>query len=238
MGATVIIPTYNETENLPLLMKRIFALPVPDLKVLIIDDHSPDGTGQLAEDLARQYQERIRVMHRSGKLGLGTAYIAGFKDCLTTPTEFMIQMDADFSHPPEKLVELLAASQKADVVIGSRYTQGGELDRDWPFWRKALSSFGNTYARTILGSHLRDMTGGFRLWKRRVIESMPLDRIVSNGYVFQVETAFVAERLGFTFTEVPIYFAERKYGQSKMSLSIQMEAALRVWQLKSRYRDL
>ena len=238
MSFSIIMPTYNEYENLPLLMERIFVLPIPELNVLIIDDHSPDGTGQIAEELAIQYENRIRVIHRAGKLGLGSAYILGFKECLKTPAQYMIQMDADFSHPPEKLVEMYQASENADVVIGSRYTKGGSLDKDWPVWRKMLSSFGNNYARTILGVHMKDLTGAFRIWKRPVVETFPWDRIRSNGYVFQVETAFLTERLGFKVVEVPIYFAERKYGQSKMNLRIQMEAAFRVWQLRAMYRDL
>lgn len=234
----MIIPTYNETQNLPRLVERLFSLPISDLRIMVIDDNSPDGTGRLADELALQYANKIQVIHRSGKLGLGTAYITGFKECLKTPAEFIAQMDADFSHPPEKLAEMLQACQNADVVVGSRYVQGGGLDKDWPAWRKALSEFGNSYARVILGSQLQDMTGGFRLWKRQVLETVPLDRIRSNGYIFQVEMAYVATRMGFKIVEVPIYFAERQFGQSKMNLSIQIEAATRVWQLRSRYKDL
>lgn len=238
MSIAIVIPTYNEIENLPVLVGRLFGLPLNELHLLIIDDNSPDGTGKLADELAAQQPEKIQVLHRTGKLGLGTAYITGFKELLKTPVDFIVQMDADFSHPPEKILEMLQATKKADVVIGSRYVPGGALDVEWPFWRKALSGFGNFYARTLLGSKIRDVTGGYRLWKREVLAAMPLDRIRSNGYVFQVEMAYVASRLGFRFGEIPIYFAERKFGQSKMTLSIQVEAALRVWQLKSRYKDL
>lgn len=238
MSIAIVIPTYNEIENLPILAKRLFELPLDDLHLLIIDDNSPDGTGKLADELAAADPAHIQVLHRTGKLGLGTAYITGFTALLKTSVEYIVQMDADFSHPPEKIVEMLNAVQSADAVIGSRYVPGGSLDVDWPFWRKALSGFGNFYARTILGSSIKDFTGGFRLWKREVLASMPLDRIRSNGYVFQVEMAYVASRLGFRFAEIPIYFAERKFGQSKMNFSIQIEAALRVWQLRSRYRDL
>lgn len=238
MSIAIVIPTYNEIENLPVLVGRLFGLPLNELHLLIIDDNSPDGTGKLADELAAQQPEKIQVLHRTGKLGLGTAYITGFKELLKTPVDFIVQMDADFSHPPEKILEMLQATEKADVVIGSRYVPGGALDVEWPFWRKALSGFGNFYARTLLGSKIRDVTGGYRLWKREVLAAMPLDRIRSNGYVFQVEMAYVASRLGFRFGEIPIYFAERKFGQSKMTLSIQVEAALRVWQLKSRYKDL
>lgn len=238
MSIAIIVPTYNEIENLPRLVDRLFGLPLDELHLLIIDDNSPDGTGKLADELAAQRPEAIQVLHRTGKLGLGTAYITGFTELLKTPVNYIVQMDADFSHPPEKILEMLKAVNSADVIIGSRYVPGGSLDVEWPFWRKALSSFGNFYARMILGSKIRDVTGGFRLWKREVLESMPLDRVRSNGYVFQVEMAFVASRLGFRFTEIPIYFAERKFGQSKMNLSIQVEAALRVWQLRARYKDL
>lgn len=238
MSIAIVIPTYNELENLPRLVQQLFELPLDDLHLLIIDDNSPDGTGRLADELAVQHTGQIQVMHRTGKLGLGTAYITGFTALLKTPVDYIVQMDADFSHPPEKIVEMVKAAQSADVVIGSRYVPGGALDVEWPFWRKALSSFGNFYARTILGSKIRDVTGGFRLWKREVLAAMPLDRIRANGYVFQVEMAYVASKLGFHFTEIPIYFAERKFGQSKMNLSIQVEAALRVWQLRSRYKNL
>ena len=147
-------------------------------------------------------------------------------------------MDADFSHPPEKIVELVKTLETCDMALGSRYVPGGKLDERWPFWRKALSGFGNFYARTILSLPLRDVTGGFRLWKKETLSAMPLDRIRSNGYVFQVEMAYVANKLGFKFKEIPIYFADRRWGKSKMSMKIQIEAAIRVWQLPGIYRDL
>jgi dolichol-phosphate mannosyltransferase len=147
-------------------------------------------------------------------------------------------MDADFSHPPEKLVEMHAALQSCDVVIGSRYVPGGRLDDEWPLWRKTLSGFGNMYARTILDLPMRDVTGGFRLWRRETLLGMPLERVRSNGYIFQVELAYLAHRLGYQSREVPIYFAERRLGTSKMSLQIQLEAAARVWQLRNAYRDI
>lgn len=238
MKLTIIIPTYNEAENLTRLAAALFALPLPDLNLLVVDDNSPDGTGQLAEDLGRQYNGRVQVLHRSGKLGLGTAYIAGFQHCLQTEAEAIGQMDADFSHPPEKLLELAEALSGCDMALGSRYIPGGRLDDAWPFWRKALSGFGNFYARTILGMRLRDVTGGFRLWKRETLAGMPLQRVRSNGYVFQVEMAYLAHRLGYRFSEIPIYFADRRWGKSKMSFRIQVEAAVRVWGLLGRYRDI
>ena len=209
-----------------------------DLKLLVIDDNSPDGTGLVAEELAKQYKGRISVMHRTGKLGLGTAYISGFKNLLGTDADVIGQMDADFSHPPEKLIEMAKALDEADIAEGSRYVPGGSLDEKWPLWRKWLSGFGNDYARTILRLPIRDVTGGFRLWKRETLVKMPLDEVKSNGYVFQVEMAYISHKMGFRFVEIPIHFNERVYGQSKMNLSIQIEAALRVWQLIGRYKHL
>lgn len=238
MSLAVIIPTYNEKDNLPKLVTRVLTLPIDDLRVLIIDDNSPDGTGRIADDLSLQFPGKVEVIHRTGKLGLGTAYVAGFQHLLKTDVQKIAQMDADFSHPPEKLVEMDRALADADVVIGSRYIEGGSLDHDWPGWRKFLSRFGNEYSRLILGAKTRDMTGGYRLWKREVLSTIPLDQVRSNGYVFQVEMAYLATRLGFKIKEIPIHFAEREFGQSKMSLRIQVEAALRVWQLGSRYRHL
>ncbi len=237
MKIAVVIPTYNEKENLPKITQQIMSLPL-DLKLLIIDDNSPDGTGLVAEGLAKQYQGRISVMHRTGKLGLGTAYISGFKNLLGTDADVIGQMDADFSHPPEKLIEMAEALENADIAEGSRYVPGGSLDEKWPLWRKWLSGFGNDYARTILRLPIRDVTGGFRLWKRETLAEMPLDKVKSNGYVFQVEMAYISHKMGFRFVEIPIHFNERIYGQSKMNLSIQVEAAIRVWQLIGRYKHL
>lgn len=238
MKITVVIPTYNEAENLPRLAAALFALPLPDLTLLVVDDNSPDGTGQIAEELSQQYSNRIHVMHRSGKLGLGSAYIQGFERALTLGADALAQMDADFSHEPEKLVEMASALEGVDAVIGSRYVPGGKLDESWLFWRKALSGFGNFYARIILNLPVRDATGGFRLWRRETLRRMPLERVKSNGYVFQVEMAYVASLLGFRFKEIPIYFADRRWGESKMSFRIQVEAAFRVWLLPGFYRDL
>jgi len=235
---TIVIPTYNEAENIPRLVSALFALPLPDVTLLVVDDNSPDGTGKLAEDLGRAHDGRVQVLHRPGKQGLGTAYIQGFQLALQRGAEAVAQMDADFSHPPEKLVELHDALAHYDVVLGSRYVPGGRLDENWPIWRKGLSGFGNFYARTILGLPIRDVTGGFRMWRKATLEGMPLQRVRSNGYIFQVEMAFIASRLGYTFKEIPIYFADRRWGQSKMSLRIQLEAAVRVWQLVGMYRDL
>jgi len=237
MQLTVIIPTYNEAENLPRLAQVLLALPL-NLHMLVVDDNSPDGTGQVADDLALQYPAHISVSHRSGKQGLGTAYLSGFRQALRGGADAVAQMDADFSHPAEKLVEMLSLLPTCDVVIGSRYVAGGAVDRCWPRWRKGLSAFGNSYARTILGIPIRDITGGFRIWRRDVLMDLPMDRVRSNGYAFQVEMAYLAHCLGYRFREIPIYFADRHWGQSKMSLRIQVEAAIRVWQILFEYRHL
>ncbi len=238
MKITIIVPTYNEAENLPKIVSTLFALPVPNLNLLVVDDNSPDGTGQIADDLCKKMNGCMDVIHRPGKMGLGTAYITGFRHAMEHGAQAIGQMDADFSHPLEKIVELAKAIETDDIIIGSRYTKGGSLDENWPLWRKGLSAWGNFYARTILNMPIRDCTGGFRLWRREVLEGMPLNRIRSNGYVFQVETAYVAHKLGYTFKEIPIYFADRRWGKSKMNFRIQVEAALRVWQLPPAYRDL
>jgi dolichol-phosphate mannosyltransferase len=235
---TVVIPTYNEAENLPKLVSALFALPIPDFHILFVDDNSPDGTGDLAEKLGGQNGGRVSVLRRPGKMGLGTAYLDGFRQALNQVAQIVVQMDADFSHPPEKVVELVDALQNCDVAIGSRYIAGGKLDDRWPLWRKALSTFGNTYARTILGMSVCDVTAGFRAWRRDTLLAMPLNQVRSNGYAFQVEMAYVASRLGFKLCEIPIFFADRRWGQSKMSTKIQVEAAVRVWQLLVQYRHL
>lgn len=238
MKTTFVIPTYNEAENLPKLARNLFALPLENLCILVIDDASKDGTGEIAESLKKEFPGRLDVIHRAGKLGLGSAYITGFNHLLAGDSDAIGQMDADFSHEPKKILELSQALESCDVAIGSRYVPGGALDRNWPFWRKWLSGFGNLYARTILSLPIRDTTGGFRLWRRKTLAAMPLERVRSNGYIFQVEMAYVAHKLGFQMKEIPIYFAERQRGQSKMSLGIQLEAALRVWSLPGQYRDL
>jgi dolichol-phosphate mannosyltransferase len=235
---TVVVPTYNEAQNLPRLAASLFELQLPDLKVLVVDDNSPDGTGQLAEEIAAQRPGRVSVAHREGKLGLGTAYLEGFARALADGAQVIVQMDADFSHPPEKILNLVAAVEHCDVALGSRYLPGGQLDERWPMWRKGLSYFGNFYARMILGIPVRDVTGGFRAWRRETLAGMPLERVRSNGYVFQVEMIYLAHKLGYSFQEVPFYFADRRWGESKMSLRIQLEAAWRVWRVRLSYRDL
>ena len=238
MQLTVVIPTYNEAVNLPGLIAALFSLPCENLKILVVDDNSPDGTGVVVEELVESYPNRLSLIVRPSKLGLGSAYISGFQQALKQGAQAVGQMDADFSHPPEKLLELMDALDTCDVSLGSRYVVGGRLDQDWPLWRKGLSSFGNFYARTILRLPVRDTTGGFRIWRRSALLGMPLDRVRSNGYAFQVEMVYLAYRLGYSFKEIPFYFAERNWGESKMSFAIQMEAVRRVWELLIEYRDL
>ncbi len=233
----MVIPTYNEAENLPPLLARLFAQPL-DLQVLIVDDNSPDGTGQVAEALRRAYPGRLEVLHRQDKAGLGPAYRAGFRYVLEQGAAVVGQMDADLSHAPERLPAMYEALAKADVVLGSRYVPGGGLDPNWSWWRRFLSWGGNLYARTILGLPIRDVTGGYRLWKRHVLETIPLERVQSTGYVFQVEMIYLAHRLGFHIVEVPIFFQDRVRGTSKMSFAVQREAALAVLLLRWHWRHL
>jgi dolichol-phosphate mannosyltransferase len=234
----VVVPTYNEIDNLPRLVDRLWALPVEGLRLLIVDDASPDGSGRLADELAQKHRGRIVVLHRAGKLGLGTAYLTGFREALRLNPSAILQMDADFSHAPEEIPGMIEALAEADAAFGSRYVAGGRLDDRWSVGRVALSRFGNWYARGILRLPVRDVTGGFRAWRAATLRGLPLERIRSNGYVFQVEMAYVAHRLGFHIVERPIYFEDRRYGRSKMSFRIQAEAALRVWQVLLTHRGL
>ncbi len=237
MKITIVLPTYNEAENLPGLVSALFMLPL-DLSILVVDDNSPDGTARIAEDLGKSNPGRLQVLKRPGKMGLRSAYIEGFQRAFDLGAEAVVQMDADFSHDPAVLVEMARQIQSHDVVVGSRYTPGGSVDKNWPAWRKFLSAFGNTYARAILRFPLRDVTTGYRMWRREALQSMPLDRIRSNGYIFLVEMAYVAYLMGYKIVEVPIHFEDRRFGKSKMSLKIQIEAAGRVWDVWWYYRDL
>jgi dolichol-phosphate mannosyltransferase len=233
----VVIPTYNEADNLPTMIGELLALPLQDLKVLIVDDNSPDGTGKIADDLVRRYPDRVHVMHRPGKLGLGTAYVSGFGYALEQGADLVIQMDADFSHSPSYIPQLVEAIEGYDVVVGSRYVSGGSLDERWGWWRYLLSWWANSvYTRLILGLKVKDTTAGFKCWRRTTLEGIGLDRVRSNGYVFQVEMAFLTEKLGYRFVEVPIYFEDRRIGKSKMTNPVKIEAALRTWQIRWRHR--
>ncbi len=237
MRITVVTPTYNEAENLPKLVSALFSLPL-DLNILIVDDNSPDGTGKIADNLAATYPDRVNVLHRPGKMGLRSAYLNGFQKALNSGAQVIVQMDADFSHDPAELVTMAKLIETHDLVLGSRYIPGGAVDSLWPAWRKGLSAFGNLYARAILNFPLHDVTTGYRMWRRETLAQMPLERVQSSGYVFQVEMAYLAYCLGFDVVETPIYFADRRWGKSKISFKIQLEAAIRVWIVWWEYRDL
>jgi dolichol-phosphate mannosyltransferase len=235
----VVLPTYNEAENLPLMVDALMALPLDDLNILVVDDNSPDGTGDIAEGLSSKYPDHIYVLHRQEKNGLGEAYVAGFKHALSLGADYIIQMDCDFSHKPEYVPEMVKMAAQADLVIGSRYRPGGGVDESWSFSRKALSWFANrVYVPVLLGLPVTDATGGFKLWRRGTLIGLDLDRIRSNGYIFQVEMSYVTHQLGFKIREVPIYFPDRVRGQSKMDGGVAMEAALRTWQILFRYHGL
>ncbi|HET7143822.1 MAG TPA: polyprenol monophosphomannose synthase [Anaerolineales bacterium] len=237
MRIDIVIPTYNEAENLPKLVSALFSLPL-DLNVLVVDDNSPDGTGRVADELNAKFPGRVAVQHRPGKMGLRSAYLNGFQKVLEGSAQAIVQMDADFSHNPAALVDMAKLLDSCDVILGSRYVKDGSVDRDWPFWRKGLSAFGNYYARTVLRIPLHDLTTGYRMWKRETLQKMPLERLQSTGYVFLVEMIYLAYCLEFNIAESPIYFADRRSGKSKMSLKIQLEAAFRIWQVLWGYRDL
>lgn len=235
MNVTVVLPTYNEAENLPRMVQELLSLPVEGLSILVVDDDSPDGTGHLAEELARRFPGRVRVIHRKGKLGLGTAYVQGFQAALAGGADYVVQMDCDFSHDPAIIPQFIALMRDYDVVIGSRYAPGGRVDARWSKWRKVLSKAANIYARLIAGIRVRDATGGFKCFRRRALEGLDLQRIRSDGYAFQVEMNYICQQRGYRIAEVPITFADRLCGQSKMSMRIIREAMWRVWQIKWRY---
>jgi len=228
----VIVPTYNERENLPAIVAAIHEhLPVAD--ILVVDDNSPDGTGELADEIAAR-DMKVKVFHRAGKQGLGTAYIAGFREALKGDYEFLFEMDCDFSHDPKYLPILLeTAKNGADLVLGSRYVEGGGT-LNWGPMRKVISQGGSLYARTILGVPIRDLTGGFKCFRRRVLEAMDFDDVSAQGYGFQIEMTYRTMKMGFRVVEVPIVFVDRRVGQSKMSKKIFIEALTLVWRLRLR----
>ena len=229
MKALVIIPTYNERENLPELLRRIFAEGLP-IEVLIIDDNSPDGTGAEADALAAA-DPRVHVMHRPGKMGLGSAYVAGFLYAIERDYDAVFEMDADFSHNPDSLPEFLRELENADLVVGSRYLHGVTVV-NWPLKRLILSYLANVYSRVITGMPIKDATGGFKCFRRQVLESLDWSRVKSDGYGFQIEINFKAWRKGFRIREIPILFVDRRAGESKMSRRIVWEAAWMVWRLR------
>ena len=226
----VVIPTYNEVGNLTPLVEQVLAQDAR-LEILVVDDRSPDGTGQLAEALA-QKEPRLHVLHREAKLGLGTAYITGFKWALERGYDFVFEMDADFSHDPAHLKDFLKAIADADLVLGSRYLGGRVTVVNWPMGRLVLSYCANIYARWITGLRIWDLTGGFKCFRRRVLEAIDLSQVRSNGYAFQIEMSVRAWRKGFTLKEVPIVFVDRTEGQSKMNRSIVREAVWMVPRLR------
>jgi dolichol-phosphate mannosyltransferase len=227
-AALVLLPTYNERENLPLIAALLLAQ--PNVRVLVIDDGSPDGTGQVADRLAAASGGRLTVLHRTGKRGLGRSYLDGMRAALESDAELIFQMDADLSHDPKYVPAMVAATRSADIVIGSRYLQGVSVV-NWPLRRLMLSTFANWYVRTVTGMRVRDCTAGFRCWRRDAVAKMPLDRITSDGYSFQVETLFLALAAGCTVTEVPIIFVERRVGASKISGGVIRESFWTPWRL-------
>jgi dolichol-phosphate mannosyltransferase len=226
----VVIPTYNESQNVRKIVDAALSQD-PGLDVLIVDDNSPDGTGRIADEMAAE-NPRVHVIHRTGKLGLGTAYVAGFKWALERPYEFVFEMDADFSHDPGHLPAFLGAARDADLVLGSRYLNGKVTVVNWPIARLMLSYAANVYATTITGLPLFDSTGGFKCFRRRVLEAIDLDAVRSNGYAFQIEMSFRAWKKGFRIAEIPIVFTDRTEGESKMSKRIVREAVWMVWRLR------
>jgi dolichol-phosphate mannosyltransferase len=226
---TVVVPTYNERENIGALIERILEL--PRFRILVVDDNSPDGTAMIVAETA-QREPRVGLLSRPGKLGLGTAYIAGFRRALAEGASYIYEMDADFSHDPRYLPELLEATEtRYDLTLGSRYVPGGGTT-DWGALRKFISRGGNIYARTILGLPVMDATGGFRCYRRRVLETLDLGAIHSNGYSFQIEMVYRTLQAGFTIGETPIIFPDRRIGRSKMSRRIVLEALMTVWRLR------
>ena len=226
----VIVPTYNEIENVPTLLKNIFSLNIPGLDVLIIDDNSPDGTAGLIKELMKN-EERLFLLERPGKMGLGTAYITGFRYALEKGYDYIFEMDADMSHDPRELPNFLKAIESADVVIGSRYVKGVNVI-NWPLSRLMLSVFASKYTRFVTGLPLNDCTAGYKCFRREVLEAIPLAEVRSNGYSFQIEMNFKAWKRGFRIVEIPIIFYDRTVGKSKMSRKIMIEAALMVWKLR------
>jgi dolichol-phosphate mannosyltransferase len=235
----IVIPTYNEAENIKEMTEALFNLPFPDQHLIIVDDASPDGTGDIANELAAQHPQQMTILHRQGKQGLGTAYGKGFQTALEMNADVVVQMDADFSHSPNYIPEMVKQLEHYDVVVGSRYVPGGQVDERWSWWRYMLSWWANhAYARLILSIQAKDATAGFKAFRREVLEEIDFGQVVSNGYVFQVEIAHLCQKLGFAILEQPIYFEDRRIGKSKMSVPIKVEAVWRVWQIYWRHRHV
>jgi dolichol-phosphate mannosyltransferase len=235
----IIIPTYNEANNLPVLVAELWALQIPELSILVVDDNSPDGTGDIADELSKRKTGDLYVIHQPVKYGLGPAYIAGFQWALENDADYVIQMDSDFSHSPQHILEMLQEIDEADLVVGSRYVAGGRVDEHWSFGRYLLSWWANSvYTKIILNLNVKDATSGFKCWRTQALRRIDLDAIQSNGYSFQFEMAYLAERFGLRIVEIPIYFEDRRIGRSKMTIPIKMEAIFRAWDIRWRYRNL
>jgi len=226
--ALVVVPTYNELANLPVLAAGL--MEQPNLRLLVVDDQSPDGTGRLADQLASEHAGRISVLHRTGQRGLGRSYVDGLREALREPVDVICQMDADLSHDPTQLPALIAAADESDVVIGSRYVPGGRI-ANWPLRRRLLSRFANAYIRSVTRLVVRDCTSGYRCWRRDALASLPLDHLTSDGYAFLVEMLYVAARRGCRVAEVPITFVERRLGESKLSSDVVIESAIAPWRI-------
>ncbi|MGH2561321.1 MAG: polyprenol monophosphomannose synthase [Thermomicrobiales bacterium] len=229
-SVTVVIPTYNERENLQTLVPTVLDLG-PGYRVIVVDDSSPDGTGEIADDLGRRFPGRVEVLHRPRKEGIGRAYVAGFGPALATETDLIAQMDADHSHAPADLARLVQRAPDADLVLGSRYVAGGST-RGWPLHRRLISRFSGLYARLVLGVPIADLTGGFKVYRRETLAALDLATIQSDGYVFQIETTYRTLRSGYRVVEEPITFVDRQAGKSKLSRRIVLEAMVMVWRLR------
>lgn len=228
----VVIPTYNEAENLPELARRLFALDIPDMRLIFVDDGSPDGTEDAARALSAEYPGRVELIQRGKKLGLGTAYAVGFTRAIEEGADYVVQMDADLSHHPEYIPGFIAALQDADVVVGSRYVSGGGVDDDWSLGRRLISSGGNWAIRVVTGVKVKDATGGFKAFRRSALRSIDFSRMRCAGFGFQVEVNMTCERMGCVVVERPIIFFERTKGKSKMSLGIALEAMWKLFPLR------
>jgi dolichol-phosphate mannosyltransferase len=233
MKTVVLVPTYNEKDNLPILVKDLMAIPA--VSVMVLDDQSPDGTGKVADGLAAEYPGRVVVLHRTGPRGLGVSYLEGFRKAVAGDWDFVCQMDADLSHDPKYLPEMRSlAAHGADLVIGSRYLNGISVV-NWPLRRIILSQFANFYIRTVTGLGLRDITTGYRCWRRESLAKLPLDRIVSDGYAFLLDVTFMAADAGLRIAESPIIFIERRQGASKLSSAVLIESLFTPWKLVLRH---
>jgi dolichol-phosphate mannosyltransferase len=239
-GVSVVLPTYQEAANLPVIVGALFDLPLTGLHLLVVDDNSPDGTGQIAEDLANKYgRHRLSVVHRTAKQGLGRAYVDGLSRAVAAGAEFVVQMDSDLSHGPQYLPQMLGTllSADADVVIGSRYVVGASVGSGWPWYRRVLSGFANVYVRLLLRIGIRDVTAGYKIWRASALESIGLQSVRSHGYSFQVEMNYRCIRQGLKVVELPIHFTDRTEGKSKITLKSQLESALMPFRLRGYVRQ-